>query len=187
MLKYYDMNVHYHPDKDNVVANALSRMSMGNSFHVENMKKELSKEVCRLARLGLRLVDSSGGGVSVHPSSESSLVVEVKEGQHLDHVLMDLKDSMLVKMNETFSLGDYDILRFQDRLCVRDVDDLQTKIIVETHGYKYSIHLGSTNMYHDLKQIYWWDGMKKDIADYVAKFPNYQQVKAEPPNPGSLT
>ena len=42
-------------------------------------------------------------------------------------------------------------------------------------------------MYHDLIHIYWWDGMKKDIADYVAKFPNYQQVKAEPPNPGSLT
>ena len=34
-------------------------------------------------------------------------------------------------------------------------------------------------MYHDLKQIYWWDGMKKDIAEYVAKYANCQQVKAE--------
>ena len=94
---------------------------------------------------------------------------------------------MLVKMNETFSLGDYDILRFQERLCVRDVDDLQTKIIVETHGYKYSIHLGFTKMYHDHNQIFWWACMKKDIAYYVAKCPKSQEVKAEHLKSGGLT
>lgn len=41
-------------------------------------------------------------------------------------------------------------------------------------------------MYHDLKQIYWWDGMK-DIAEYVAKCPNCQQVKAKHLKPGGLT
>ena len=115
------------------------------------------------------------------------MVVEVKKGQHLDPVLMELKDSVLTKMNESFALGGDGILRYQDRLYVPDVDDLRTMIVPEVHGSTYSIHLGSTKMYHDHKQIYWWDGMKKDIADYVAKFPNYQQVKAEPPNPGSLT
>ena len=94
-------------------------------------------------------------------------------------MLMDLKDSVLVKMNDSFSLGDDDILRYQDMLCELDVDDLRTKIIAETHGSKYSMHLDSTKMYHDHKQIYWWDGMKKDIADYVSKCPNCQQVKAE--------
>ena len=112
------------------------------------------KEVHRLARLGVRLVDSTSGGVSVHPSYESFLVIEVREGQHLDPVLMELKDSMLVKMNETFSLGDYDILRFQERLCVRDVDDLQTKIVAEAHCSRYSIYTDPSKMYHDLKKIY---------------------------------
>ena len=60
--------------------------------HIEDRNKELVKDIHRLARLGLRLVDSTIGGVLVHPSSESSFVVEVKQGQHLDLVLMELKD-----------------------------------------------------------------------------------------------
>ncbi|XP_069146984.1 uncharacterized protein [Solanum lycopersicum] len=92
---------------------------------------------------------------------------------------MEMKDSVLIKMNESFALGGDIILRYQDRLCVLDVDDLRTRIVVAAHGSRYSIHQGSTKMYHDLKQIYWWDGMKKDIAEYVAKCPYCQQVKAE--------
>ena len=102
-------------------------------------------------------------------------------------MLIELKDSVLLKMNESFALGDDGILRYQNRLCVPDVDDLRTKIVTEAHGSRYSIHPGSTKMYHDLKQIYWWDGMKKDIADYVAKCPNCQHVKAEHLKPGGLT
>jgi len=34
-LKDYDINVLYHPDKANVVADALSRLSMGCVAHVE--------------------------------------------------------------------------------------------------------------------------------------------------------
>ena len=166
------MNVHYHPGKANVVADAFSRMSIESTTHVEDEKKELVKNVHRLAILGVRLVDSTSGGVSVHPSSESSFVVEVKQGQHLDLVLMELKDSVLIKMNQSFILGGDAILRYQDRLCVPDVDDLRTWIIAESHGSIYSIDPGSTKMYHDLKQIYWWDGMKKDIAEYVANCPN---------------
>ena len=69
LLKDYDMNVHYHPGKDNVVADALSSMSMRCIAHVEDDKKELVKDIHRLGILGLRLVDSTTGGASVHPSS----------------------------------------------------------------------------------------------------------------------
>ena len=62
------MNVHYHPGKANVVADALSMMSMRSTTHIEDDKKELVKDVHRLARLGVLFVDSTSGGVSVHPS-----------------------------------------------------------------------------------------------------------------------
>ena len=38
---------------------------------------------------------------------------------------MELKDSVLVKMNESFPLGGDNILSYQARLCVPDVDDFQ--------------------------------------------------------------
>ncbi|XP_070040086.1 uncharacterized protein [Nicotiana tomentosiformis] len=34
-------------------------------------------------------------------------------------------------------------------------------------------------MYHDIRGIYWWDKMKKDIAEFVVQCPNYQHVKIE--------
>ena len=69
LLKDYDMNVHYHLGKDNILANALSWISMGSTTHFEDGKKKLVKDVHRLARLGVRLVDSTSGVVSVHSSS----------------------------------------------------------------------------------------------------------------------
>ena len=48
LLKDYDMNVHYHPGKANVVADGLSRMNMGTTAHIEDEKKELVKNIHRL-------------------------------------------------------------------------------------------------------------------------------------------
>ena len=63
LLKDYDMNVHYNKCKANVVVDALRWMSMGITTHVEVDKKELEKNIHRLAKLGVRLVDSTSGDV----------------------------------------------------------------------------------------------------------------------------
>ncbi|GJW52670.1 putative reverse transcriptase domain-containing protein [Tanacetum coccineum] len=44
---------------------------------------------------------------------------------------------------------------------------LRDLIMLESHKSKYSIHLGSDKMYHDLKKLYWWPNMKANIATYV--------------------
>ena len=41
-------------------------------------------------------------------------------------------------------------------------------------------------MYHDIREVFWWDGLKEDIADFVAKCSNYQKVKPEHQKSGSL-
>ena len=45
---------------------------------------------------------------------------------------------------------------------------LRQQVMGEAHSSRYSIHPGSTKMYHDLRCLYWWDDMKKDIAEFVA-------------------
>ena len=51
LLKDYDLSIHYHPGKANVIVDALSRFSMGSTSHVEEGKRELAKDVHRLAPL----------------------------------------------------------------------------------------------------------------------------------------
>ena len=59
------MSVLYHPGKANVVADALSRVSIGSVLHVVEGKKDLARDVHRLARLGIRLFDSAEGSIRV--------------------------------------------------------------------------------------------------------------------------
>nr|GEY52986.1 DNA/RNA polymerase superfamily protein [Tanacetum cinerariifolium] len=49
----------------------------------------------------------------------------------------------------------------------------------EAHSSPFSVHPGSTKMYHDLKQYFWWSGMKRDVATFVSKCLICQQVKIE--------
>ena len=105
MLKDYDMSVLYHPGKTNVVADALCHMTMGSVLHIDEAKKDLVKYDHRLARFSGRYEDSPNGGFMVHHNSESSIVFEVKSKQNLDQPLMELKELVLGKFNESFSLG----------------------------------------------------------------------------------
>ena len=63
------MSVLYQPDKANVVADALSIMTMGSVSHVHKAKKDQVDDVHRLAKLGFRLEYSPNGGFMVHISS----------------------------------------------------------------------------------------------------------------------
>ena len=46
--------------------------------------------------------------------------------------------------------------------------EIRKLILQEAHDSPYSIHLGNTKMYLDLKDTFWWTEMKKDIVEYVA-------------------
>ncbi len=65
------------------------------------------------------------------------------------------------------------------KICVPDMDNLRNEIIQEAHYIPYSVHSGSTKMYHNVKERYWWNGMKRDIVDFVSKCLTYQKVKFE--------
>ncbi|WMV50028.1 hypothetical protein MTR67_043413 [Solanum verrucosum] len=123
----------------------------------------------------------------VHNGFESSFLMDVKSKQDLDPILVELKESILKNSVEAFSQGGNGVLRYQSRLCVPDVDGLREKILEKAHDLRYSINPGVIKIYRDLREVCWWNGMKRDIAGFVAKCPNCQQVKAEHLRPRGLS
>ena len=73
---------------------------MGNTSHMEEQKKELVKEVHQLTRLGVRLAKAPTGGCFGSLMFLIIIFLDVKENQHLNLVLMELKDLLLSKLNE---------------------------------------------------------------------------------------
>ncbi|KAH0681196.1 hypothetical protein KY284_022281 [Solanum tuberosum] len=184
LLKHYDIDILYHPGKANIVADALSRKIMARTYGQPVERQGITKDLCQLASLGVRLLESPDEGVIVQNAAESSLVVEVKEKQYIDPILLKLKEIVQQGMTKAFELTQEGVLRCQNRLCVPNVDELRKRIMMEAHHSRYSVHPGSTKMYHDLKEMYWWGDMKKSIAEFVAQCPNCQQVKVEHQKPG---
>ena len=97
------MSVHYDPGKANVVADALSRLSMGSLAHAEEKRKELVKDIHWVAGLGVLLLSILDSGVTVHNGAESSLIVEVKEKQESDPILLELRNEVHNQRVEVFS------------------------------------------------------------------------------------
>ncbi|GJY51222.1 putative nucleotidyltransferase, ribonuclease H [Tanacetum coccineum] len=77
-------------------------------------------------------------------------------------------------------------LYYLDRIWVLLKGDVRTLIMDEAHKSKYSVHLGADKMYYDLRDRYWWSGMKKDIEVYVSKYLNCLKVMAEHQRPSGL-
>ena len=97
--------------------------------------------------------------------------MEVKEKKEIDPILLELKGAVNNQRVDVFSQGVDGVLRYQGRLCVHDVGMLIQHILVEAYNCRYYIHPGSTKMYNDLQELYWLNGMKRDIEDFVSKCP----------------
>nr|GEY09795.1 retrotransposon protein, putative, Ty3-gypsy subclass [Tanacetum cinerariifolium] len=64
--------------------------------------------------------------------------------------------------------------------------NLRTLMMNEAHAMRYSVHPGADKMYYDLRGLYWWPGIKKDIAMYVSKCLTCSKVKAEHKTPSGV-
>jgi hypothetical protein len=172
-MKDYDLGINYHPGKANVVADALSRRSHVSQLVVDSMTFELCEE---FDKLNPRIVANTE---AMEMEVGSSLLQKIRRGQLEDEKVQEIKRNIKEEKSPGFSEDDKGVLWYKGRICVPNIKELKDKILHEAHESSYSIHPGGNKMYHDLKAIYWWYGMKRDVAEYVAVCDTCQRVKAE--------
>ncbi|KAA3484322.1 DNA/RNA polymerases superfamily protein [Gossypium australe] len=81
--------------------------------------------------------------------------------------------------NDDLNIGNYGTLHNCDRFCVLNSLNLKHDTLSEAHSSTYSIHSNNTKMNYDLKQMYWWPSMKREICEFVAKCLICHQVQVE--------
>jgi hypothetical protein len=118
---------------------------------------------------------------------ESTLEQEIHKGQIGDAKIQEIKDLITEGRGLEFTEDEQGTIWFKDRICVPDIESLLETILKESHDSDYSIHPRSTKMYQDLKQRYWWYGLKRDVAAHVAMCDVRQRVKAKHRRPAGLS
>ncbi|GJU08677.1 reverse transcriptase domain-containing protein [Tanacetum coccineum] len=154
----YECEIRYHPGKANVVADVLSR------------KERLKPRCLRAMAMTIQ--------IRMKEKIRAAQSEAFKQENILAESLHGLDQQMEKKEGES--------LYFMDRIWVPLVGGVRTVIMDEAHKSKYSVHPGADKMYHDLRDMYWWPGMKRDIATYVSKCLTCSKVKAEHQRPLGL-
>jgi hypothetical protein len=174
LIKDYDLEVHYHPGKANVVADALSRKSHCHCLSVEVFNNTLCWE---MRKLSLEIVSQGSlNHIAVEPILQDSII----RAQLHDKGVKIIKQQ-LAQGEEKYKCFQEDpkgILWFNERMVVPKNYQLRKQIMDEAHLSKFAVHPGSAKMYQDLKQNFWWTHMKREIAKYVSECDVCQRVKA---------
>jgi len=181
-LKDYDFELLYHPRKANVVVDALSRKTVHvallmvkevellEKFRDMKLQVEVRPEFIRCSTLTI----------------SSDFLGSVRERKLLDASLNRVREQLGSDEARDFALGDDGILRFQGRVCVPDDVEVKKLILEEGHKSRLSLHPDMTKMYQDLKETFWWQGMKRDVAQFVSACLTCQKAKVEHQRPGGI-
>ena len=180
LIKDYDLGIHYHPGKANVVADALSR-KLHHLAIIETINQpSLSSEFQKL-NLGL-VEDGYVAALALQPT----LYSQIKAAQSIDEEVAEIMKEINSKPQSIYTLNSDGMVMLGKRIFVPNNQHLRETILDEAHQTPLSIHLGCTKMYQDIRTQYWWPSLRRDIAAHVAICDVCQRVKAEHQRPAGL-
>ncbi|WVZ75812.1 hypothetical protein U9M48_023843 [Paspalum notatum var. saurae] len=177
---HYDLEVHYHPGKANVVADALSRKAHCNFIEARPTVRVLC---CEIGEVELPTVlEAEFYHLVLEPTIKDQIIAVQKQDKGMAHIREGLDE----KKRACFTLDDQGVLWFKNRLVVPKDMELRKKILDEAHTSIFTMHPSSNKMYQDLKQKFWWTRMKREIAKYVSECDVCQRVKADHLKPAGM-
>ncbi|GKC75267.1 putative reverse transcriptase domain-containing protein [Tanacetum coccineum] len=175
----------------------LGHVINGNGIHVDPDKIEAIKNwkaprtptevrsFLGLARKPL-YCDTSGIGLGCVLMQRGKVIAYASRILAAQKEAVDESAGLQKGLDEKIEQRSYGTLYYLDRIWVPLKGEVRTLIMDEAHKSKYSVHPGADKMYYDLRDRYWWPGMKKDIAEYVSKCLTCLKVKAELQRPSGL-
>jgi hypothetical protein len=158
LINDYDLGINYHPGKANVVIDTLSQRSRVSQLVVDSMSFESCED---FDKLNLRIIVNTE---AMEMEVGSRLLQVIRKGQLGDEKIQEIKRNIKEEKSHGISQDDEGVLWYKGKIYVPNVRELKDKILHEAHESTYSIHPRGNKMYHDLKAIYWWYGMKRDIS-----------------------
>ncbi|TYK18660.1 ty3-gypsy retrotransposon protein [Cucumis melo var. makuwa] len=173
-VKDYNCEILYHPGKGNVVVNALSR-KVSHSAALITRQAPLDRDLERAE------IVVSVGAVTMHLAQltvQSTVRQKIIDAQSNDPYLVEKRGLAEAGQAVGFSISFDGGLLFERHLCVPSDSAVKTELLSEAHSSPFSMHPGSTKMYQDLKRVYWWRNMKREVAEFVSKCLVCLQVKA---------
>jgi hypothetical protein len=122
--------------------------------------------------------------ITLTPTLKAAIIAAQKDDEGMGHIKRRMREG---DPNVTCFRKDAEgTLWFKERLVVPRREAPKKKILDEAHTSRYSIHPGSTKMYHDLRQQFWWTRMKREATRYVSECDTCRKVKANYMKPGGL-
>jgi hypothetical protein len=174
LIKDYDLEVYYHPGKANVVADALSRKAHCHCSSIATINDTLCNQ---MRKLNLEIIpQGSLNNLSIENTLRDKIIMSQLHNEGIK--IIKSKLSQGEAKYKCFHIDPRGVLWFNKRLVVPKDHQLRKQILDEAHLSKFSIHPGSTKMYQDLRQHFWWTRMKREIAKYVSECDTCQRVKA---------
>ncbi|WVZ80158.1 hypothetical protein U9M48_027657, partial [Paspalum notatum var. saurae] len=180
LIKDYDVEIHYHPGKANVVADALSRKAHCNVIEARPTVRVICCEMDEIETPTEQHAELYS--LIIEPTIKDQIIVAQNQDKGMAHIREGLDE----KKRACFTLDDQGVLWFKNRLVVPKDMELRKKILDEAHTSMFTMHPGSNKMYQDLKQKFWWTRMKREIAKYVSECDVCQRVKADHLKPAGM-